>query len=142
MFTNSITKAGDLTNATWEIMIMLLIAFLLGWLFGYLWHRGERAANSDDPTPERFGNVKRDDLKIVEGIGPKIENLLKGAGIKTMADLAKADIITLKKVLTGGGDRFQMHDPSSWADQASLAVESKWDDLAKYQDLLIGGRSK
>jgi len=141
MFTNSITEASDLTNATWEIMIMLLVAFLVGWLFGYLWHKGEVGDAKKSGMPERFKNMSKDDLKIVEGIGPKIESLLKDSGVKTLEDMSKSDTASLKKILVAGGDRFQMHDPSSWADQAALAVEEKWTDLAKYQDLLIGGRS-
>jgi predicted flap endonuclease-1-like 5' DNA nuclease len=120
---------------------MLLVAFLLGWLFGYLWHNGDISQTDTNKRPERFAGTSKDDLKIVEGIGPKIESLLKEAGIKTMVQLAQADTAKLKKVLTNGGDRFQMHDPSSWADQASLATEEKWAALAKYQDLLVGGRT-
>ena len=142
MFTQPVIEAYDKTNAMWEIMIMLLVSFLLGWLFGYLWHKdGSTNQELSSGLTAKFTNPDITDLKIVEGIGPKIEELLKKSGIKDLKELANTDISTLKKILTEGGDRFAMHDPSSWADQATLAVEGRWDDLAKYQDLLIGGRA-
>ncbi|MFQ5448311.1 MAG: helix-hairpin-helix domain-containing protein, partial [Saprospiraceae bacterium] len=45
------------------------------------------------------------DLKIVEGIGPKIEKLLKKAGIGTWEDLAKAKKKTLQKVISAATNK-------------------------------------
>ena len=145
IFTQPVTQSYDLTDATWEIIIMLLVSFILGWLFHYFWSKfaiGTPHTTTATQIPQKFAGFTPDDLKIVEGIGPKIEELLKAANIMTWSDLASTDTTTLKSILTKGGDRFQMHDPSSWADQAALAVEGKWKDLEEYQDLLIGGRAK
>ncbi len=121
---------------------MLLIAFMLGWAFHYFWGRLiDFNLKAKDSVPERFSGISRDDLKLIEGVGPKIEELLKANGIKSWDDIAAAEIVTLKSILMEAGDRFQMHDPSSWADQAALASESKWSELQEYQDLLIGGRA-
>lgn len=87
-----------------------------------------------------LGNVKLDDLKIVEGIGPKIEQLLKDGGINTWAELAAADVERLREILDAAGPRYQIHDPSTWPAQAKFADEGKWDELKEYQDMLIGGR--
>jgi ribosomal protein L27 len=87
-----------------------------------------------------IGNVQVDDLKIVEGIGPKIETLLKEGGINTWAELAAADVDRLKEILEAAGPRYQIHNPSTWPAQAKFAVEGNWDELKEYQDLLIGGR--
>ncbi|QLG45519.1 hypothetical protein [Costertonia aggregata] len=82
-----------------------------------------------------FGkNIKQDDLKIVEGIGPKIEGMFKDAGIKTWKALSEASVAECQKVLDGGGDRYKIHDPSSWPMQAKMAYEGKWKDLVKWQD--------
>jgi nucleotidyltransferase/DNA polymerase involved in DNA repair len=81
-----------------------------------------------------------DDLKIVEGIGPKIEELLKNNGVRTWKDLAGSSIERLREILHIGGERFQMHDPSTWPDQVALALEGKWTELEEYQTLLPGGR--
>jgi predicted flap endonuclease-1-like 5' DNA nuclease len=80
------------------------------------------------------------DLKIVEGIGPKIEQLLKDAGIKTWADLAAAPLDRLNSILENAGERFRLADPTTWAKQAGLAVDGKWDELRAYQDFLQGGK--
>jgi len=84
--------------------------------------------------------AKADDLKKVEGIGPKIASLLNAAGIITFADLAKAPIKKLRKVLEEAGSRFRMHDPKTWAAQAKLAAKGDWDKLKTWQGELKGGK--
>ena len=84
--------------------------------------------------------AKADDLKKVEGIGPKIAGLLNEAGIVTFADLSKAPLKTLKKVLADAGSRFKMHDPKTWAAQAKLAAKGEWDKLKAWQGELKGGK--
>jgi len=83
---------------------------------------------------------KADDLKIVEGIGPKIEQLLKEGGIETWEDLSNAPVERIQEILDAAGPRYQIHDPSTWPAQAKFAVDGKWDELKEYQDMLIGGR--
>jgi predicted flap endonuclease-1-like 5' DNA nuclease len=82
-----------------------------------------------------------EDLKVVEGIGPKIDGLLKDDGIKNWTDLSKATEATLQGVLDKAGDRYRLADPSTWAKQAGLAAAGKWDELKNYQDFLQGGKS-
>jgi predicted flap endonuclease-1-like 5' DNA nuclease len=84
--------------------------------------------------------VGLDNLQIIEGIGPKIEQLLKNAGYTSWGALATANYDDLKKVLNDAGPRYRIHDPKSWPEQARLAAEGKWDDLIKYQKFLDGGR--
>lgn len=81
-----------------------------------------------------------DDLTKIEGVGPKIADLLKAAGIVTFADLSAAKAATVKGILETAGKRFQMHDPSSWAEQAKLASKGEWEKLAKLQETLKGGK--
>lgn len=84
--------------------------------------------------------VVPDDLKIVEGIGPKIEELLNKEGILTFAQLATTAPERLKEILHAAGPRFQMHDPATWPEQSALARDGKWDELKKWQDELNKGR--
>jgi len=84
--------------------------------------------------------IKVDDLKVVEGIGPKIEGLLNDAGINTWADLAEADQEKVQGILDEAGPRYRMHDPGTWSNQAKLCVEEKWAELEEYQDNLKGGK--
>jgi len=81
-----------------------------------------------------------DDLTRIEGIGPKIQDLLYGAKIYTWASLSKTDVGRLKEILDAAGERFQMHEPKTWPEQAQLAAEGRWEELDKLQELLRGGR--
>ena len=82
-----------------------------------------------------FGKrIKQDDLKIVEGIGPKIEGLFHNFGIKTWKALSEVSVAKCQEVLDSGGDRYRIHDPASWPMQAKMAYEGKWKDLIKWQD--------
>ena len=82
-----------------------------------------------------FGKtIKQDDLKVVEGIGPKIEGMLKDAGIKTWKTLSESTVADCQKVLDTGGKRYKVHDPASWPMQSKMAYEGKWKELLKWQD--------
>lgn len=82
------------------------------------------------------------DLTIVEGIGPKINELFNNAGIKTFAQLAAATVPQMRKILDDGGSRFRIANPSTWAQQAALAADNKWAELKKLQDKLSAGLKK
>jgi len=82
----------------------------------------------------------KDDLKKIEGIGPKIESLLNQAGIKNFAALAKTPVEKLKEILRAAGSRFRLADPTTWPRQAQMASEERWEELQDYQDALNGGR--
>jgi predicted flap endonuclease-1-like 5' DNA nuclease len=77
--------------------------------------------------------IKQDDLKVVEGIGPKIEGMFKDAGIKTWQALSESSVADCQKILDTGGTRYQVHDPASWPMQAKMCYEGKWKELAKWQ---------
>ncbi len=98
----------------------------------------EKAAAPKKPAAKK--GPKPDDLKIVEGVGPKIEQLLKEGGINNWEELAAAPVDRLKEILEAAGSRYQIHDPSSWPAQAKFAAEGRWEDLKDYQEMLIGGR--
>ena len=83
---------------------------------------------------------KTDNLKKIEGIGPKIAELLAKAGIKTFADLSATKKSTLKGILKDAGSRYKMHDPTTWPSQAKLAAKGKWAKLEALQAQLKGGK--
>lgn len=82
----------------------------------------------------------KSNLTVIEGIGPKIQELLNNAGIISFDQLATAKPASLKKVLKDAGSRFQMHDPSTWAAQAKLAAAGKMEELKVLQVELKGGK--
>ena len=79
-------------------------------------------------------NIKQDDLKVIEGIGPKIEGMFQAAGIKTWKALSETSVAGCREVLNGGGDRYKIHDPASWPMQAKMCYEGKWAELFKWQE--------
>ncbi|MEZ5056383.1 MAG: hypothetical protein R2879_05030 [Saprospiraceae bacterium] len=97
------------------------------------------APKAEAPAPAAEG--EKDNLKKVEGIGPKIESLLNEEGILTFAQLAETDVEKIKEVLEAAGSRYKMHDPTTWPHQAGLAAAGNWDELEKLQDELKGGKS-
>lgn len=91
-------------------------------------------------APEPVVPVVPDDLKIVEGIGPKIEGLLNNEGIFTFAQLAATAPERIKEILDAAGPRFQMHDPTTWPKQSAMARDGQWDELKAWQEELNKGR--
>lgn len=81
-----------------------------------------------------------DDLSIIEGIGPKIANILFDNGVFTFRQLATTPVYKIREMLDEAGSHFSMHDPSTWVEQALLAAEERWDELDALKDRLIGGR--
>ena len=89
-----------------------------------------------------FALKNANDLTVVEGIGPKINELFNNAGIKTFVQLAAASVPQMRKILDDGGSRFRIANPSTWAQQGALAAANKWTELKKLQDELSGGLKK
>ncbi|MCO6478613.1 MAG: 50S ribosomal protein L27 [Phaeodactylibacter sp.] len=111
----------------------------------------DKGAKTDEDKPKSkglggmvfatpLGKIKQDDLKIVEGIGPKIEGLLNADGITTWAELAASSVERLQEILTAAGERYRLAVPNTWPRQAGLANEGKWDELKELQDQLKGGK--
>lgn len=83
--------------------------------------------------------VRLNDLRLIEGIGPKIEGLLNAKGIDTWHELASAPKAKLQAVLDEAGPRFRMHKPETWSKQARLLTQGKWAEFKKLTEELDGG---
>jgi len=92
-----------------------------------------KKAPTSKKTAAKVVRIKADDLKVIEGVGPKLESILKAAGYKNHTDLAAAKVADLRKVLAEAGSRYQMHNPTSWAKQAQMASKGEFDKLKKWQ---------
>ncbi|WP_036157147.1 50S ribosomal protein L21 [Maribacter forsetii] len=99
----------------------------------------EKAAPVAPKAKAKKAGAKGDDLKKVEGIGPKIAETLNNAGISTFAELAKTDAAKISEIIA---DVRGNHVTDTWPKQAELAAEGKWDELQKWQDELDGGIAK
>ncbi len=81
-----------------------------------------------------------DDLTKIEGIGKKINELLTAENIANFKTLSKISSKKLKSILEAAGNKFAMHNPTSWPEQAKLAAAGKWDELDGLQKKLIAGK--
>jgi small subunit ribosomal protein S1 len=81
-----------------------------------------------------------DDLKKIEGIGPKIAEILTASEIGTFMALSETSPEKIREILEEAGPRYKMHDPTTWPQQAELAATDKWDELKELQDNLKGGK--
>ncbi|MGV6829106.1 MAG: 50S ribosomal protein L21 [Flavobacteriales bacterium] len=89
-------------------------------------------------APAKKPTAKADDLKKIEGIGPKIAATLTEAGISTFAELAKTEASKISEIIAGVRGN---HVTDTWPAQAQLAADGKWDELKKWQDELDGGKA-
>ena len=86
--------------------------------------------------PQKSG---RDDLTVIEGIGPKINQLLIAGGIETFRVLERTDTSVIQHILDEAGPSFRLAKPESWPLQAGLCVKQNWQELKEYQDRLFNG---
>lgn len=156
-------------SSTLQILFMLLVAGALGLWLGYLlWHKWRRlheevradrdTAMSQNDILRRDLSVLRsqladcersrdlaasvtpDDLKVIEGIGPKIEKLCNAIGIHSWQQLALTTVERLQIMLADAGPDYKVSVPTTWPRQAELAASGEWEALKEYQDILKGGR--
>lgn len=106
----------------------------------------ETAEESAAPVLEEVAAVSEeaasaaDDLKIIEGIGPKIEELLHAKGITTFAQVVETSADDIRAILEEAGPNFSIHDPATWAEQATLLRDGKMDEFNALAEELKGGK--
>lgn len=127
-------------SAAW-VGYMLLAVFVLLLIFWWLNRRKDVIADEPhDATVRTQAERVADDLKRIEGIGPKVEKVLNDAGINTFDTLAHANSAEVKQVLNSAG--LQMMNPEGWIEQAELAAKGDWEGVERLQNELKGGRKQ
>jgi len=153
MFSSLLIKPATPTIQWWVwlilIVLIVLLILLLWWLFRK--DRSEPTLPMASSAPESHAEpapvvsritepvVVPDDIKIIEGIGPKIEKILNGEGITTFAALAATEVTRLEEILLAN-NLLRIANPATWPEQARLAAEGKMEELQVYQNQLKGGR--
>jgi predicted flap endonuclease-1-like 5' DNA nuclease len=84
-------------------------------------------------------SAEKDNLQLLEGIGPKIAEALNKAGVMTFAQLASMEPPALEKIVRDAGVRMVGHG-ETWPQQARLAADGKFDELKALQAQLSSGR--
>jgi predicted flap endonuclease-1-like 5' DNA nuclease len=95
--------------------------------------------NDENVTATTVSPLDKDDLTIIEGIGPKIEELLHNNEIKTFTQLADTSVEDLKAILEESGNQFSIHNPLNWPRQAVLARDGKLEELEALKEGLVRG---
>lgn len=120
----------------WVALGFFALMVVVGWLVS------RNRKPEEEPVHEHHEHheehAAEDDLAVLEGIGPKVAQVLKEAGITTFAALAEADPAKVQEVLNAAG--LQMMNPAGWIEQAKLAAKGDQEGLAKLQAELKGGR--
>jgi len=98
-------------------------------------------AEAKKAAPKK-STAKADDLKKIEGAGPKAAEALVAAGVDTFAKLAKLTPEAISTILTDASSNLAHLVTDTWPKQAKLAADGKWDELKELQDKLDGGIEK
>ncbi len=97
---------------------------------------------AEPPAPPAVENPgvfhREDDLVVIEGIGPKVAEILKQNGIRTFEELGATPVATLQKILRD--NRLWFMKPDSWPEQGCLAAAGQMDELKALQEKLVANR--
>nr|MBS0037255.1 50S ribosomal protein L27 [Saprospiraceae bacterium] len=77
---------------------------------------------------------KGDNLKLIDGIGPKIAEILSEAGLGTYSAIADSSPEKIAEILSEAGNRYKSHDPTLWPEQAKIAATGDLDKLKEWQE--------
>lgn len=80
-----------------------------------------------------------DDLTVIDGIGPKIEDQLRANGVESFVKIAGLSADELLDILARGGASFRFANPESWPRQASLAAQNRWKELKQMHSERMSG---
>ena len=130
------------------LITLLIVAALLGFFIGWIARGTKNKYSIKKPARNQKNKVEfnsalakatlrktivNNDLKIIEGIGPKIEELLIKKGIDTWYILGNTTVNELIEILEEAGERFSLHSPKTWPKQAKLAANNEWIELKEFQ---------
>ena len=149
MFQN-LNQSYTLVDASMEIFTIFLGAFVLGMMLGWLLKPSKNMGTQTKKEgyiaakkSNKNGDVRgEDDLQVIEWIGPKTEAFLKKNNITSFKSMIHKDVSWLEEILKSWWSKFQIHNPTTWPDQAGLAMDEKWSELEEYQKILNSGKKK
>ncbi|MEE9438178.1 MAG: helix-hairpin-helix domain-containing protein [Saprospiraceae bacterium] len=103
----------------------------------------ESYIESSAPLPKvdtKYSGLKLDNLQLIEGIGPKMEEVLKENGISDLAILGSKSSADIQAILDKYGDKYKIMNPKTWPQQAKLGADGQWNELIVLQKKLDGGK--
>ncbi len=81
-----------------------------------------------------------DDLTLIEGIGPRLQEILHSGNVRTYAQLAAMQPDEIGQIVKAA-DFKAPFDPGTWPQQAGLAAKGNWQALESLKGQLAGGRA-
>ncbi len=101
------------------------------------------AATEDLGSDDAFegSEVAADDLLRIEGVGPKISELLMAGGVRTFRRLAAMPEDSIRSIVNAGGISF-VPSIGSWAAQAALLRDGDEAGFQALVDKLVSGRDE
>ncbi|MBE0689060.1 MAG: 50S ribosomal protein L27 [Anaerolineae bacterium] len=100
----------------------------------------EKPAEAPKARAKKATASDKDDLKRIEGVGPKVEKTLNAAGITTFAQVAAMSADDVYRIVKVEGKVNIVGDAATWPKQAKLLAAGDEEGLKAYQDRLVGGR--
>lgn len=92
------------------------------------------------PTPVVRATTKRDDLLIIEGIGPKSKEALYKGGITSFEQIANLTPDDLYRIVKIEGGVNLVSDTKTWPKQARLLADGKVKEFEEYVKYLVNSR--
>ncbi len=87
-----------------------------------------------------YSVLTSDNLQVIEGIGPKMDEVMKKYGVHSWKARSENTHDSLRAILDKENPKhYRIIDPTTWPDQAKLAHQGKWFDLIKMQKHLDTG---
>ena len=86
-----------------------------------------------DGKADGYPNLVKTNLQIIEGIGPRMEAILKESGISNWQVLSRRSSGELRALLDKFGGRYKIVDPTEWPLQALHAEQENWTKLIELQ---------
>lgn len=123
-------------NNILEVLSIISISFVFGY---FLQKLDKKPAIEKEVVHIVKEKSKKDDLKVIEGIGPAIERLLNKEEIHTYWQLADTDKDKLVALLTKAGPLYLSHGEATWAEQAALLRDGKMEEFKEFAKQLVGG---
>ena len=143
----------------WKYFFLgLLVGWLVEWLIDWVYWRRKQYASVDAvkgraatsylssttaalaaSAVDGYVPYRQDELEAIEGIGPKIADLLRGNGIGNFRRLADTPLADLTRILAAAGPHFRLARPETWSEQAALAAGSNWPAFEKLKKELVAG---
>ncbi|MFP4402041.1 MAG: hypothetical protein ACLFPL_02320 [Candidatus Nanoarchaeia archaeon] len=137
-------------NTVFYLIIVLLIAYE-GYKLYHSYGRNKHIMYSSASTStskddlgiesistQKNNSSRKDDLTIIEGVGPVIQEILYKHKITSFKQLSNTPAYKIKEILDNND--LHTHSPKTWPKQAELAHKKKWDELYEWQEELMGGR--